>query len=229
MLMRIYNDSKTFVVDAELEKTVRDIRDILAMKSPFGNIYKLPGLNDQFRNRYSSILEEMSGPVHESIKDNRKRVLEELDQQTTYKAECDARFRQKALDRFEELTTKADSCNNVASLKNIPVEADALKLRFLNDSAAYIVELTPPPSEDEEEKPTDYVEVSEQTEGNEGKTKFSSPPMKLKSKKIYSLKNISPSTSWQLESESDVEEYVDALKKKLNSLLEEDTIVQIEL
>ena len=53
--------------------------------------------------------------------------------------------------------------------------------------------------------------------------------MKLKSKKIYSLKNISPSTSWQLESESDVEEYVDALKKKLNSLLEEDTIVQIEL
>ncbi len=229
-LMGIYNDSKTFVVDAELEKTVRDIRDILAMKSPFGNIYKLPGLNDQFRNRYSSILEEMSGPVHESIKENRKRVIEELDQQTTYKTECDARFRQKAVDRFDELSTKADSCNNVASLKNIPVEADALKLRFLNDIAAYIIELTPPPSEeDEDEKPTDYVEASEQTEGNEGKTKFSSPPMKLKNKKIYSLKNISPSTSWQLESESDVEEYVNVLRQKLSSLLEKDTIIQIEL
>ena len=226
-LMQIYDDSKTFVVDAELETAVREIRDILAMKSPYGNIYKLPGLNDQFRNRYGTILEEMSGPVHESIKDNRQRVLDELDQQSTFKAECDAKFRQKVIDRFGELTEKADSCNNVASLKNIPVEADALKVRFLNDIAHYIVEITPPPKE--EEKPVDYQEKVNQGNGDTEKTVFSSPQPKQKEKKVYSLKNISTSTSWQLETTEDVDEYVDALKKKLNSLLEENTIVQIEL
>ena len=225
--MKIYDDSKTFVVDAELETAVREIRDILAMKAPYGNIYKLPGLNDQFRNRYGTILEEMSGPVHESIKDNRQRVLDELDQLTTYKAECDAKFRQKVIDRFGELTEKANSCNNVASLKNIPVEADALKVRFLNDIAHYIVDITPPPEEGE--KPVDYQNIAAQGSANTEKPVFSSPQQKQKEKKVYSLKNISSSTSWQIETTEDVDEYVDALKKKLNSLLEENTIVQIEL
>ena len=154
-------------------------------------------------------------------------MLDELDQLTTYKAECDAKFRQKVIDRFGELMEKADSCNNVASLKNIPIEADALKVRFLNDIAHYIVEITPPPKE--EEKPVDYQEVAAQGSTNTEKPIFSSPPLKQKEKKVYSLKNISTSTSWQLETKEDVDEYVDALKKKLNGLLEENIIVQIEL
>ena len=34
---------------------------------------------------------------------------------------------------FNEISDKAESCNNVATLQNIKVEADALKVRCLNE------------------------------------------------------------------------------------------------
>ncbi|MBQ9252308.1 MAG: BREX system P-loop protein BrxC [Clostridia bacterium] len=225
-LMKIYDESKTFVVDAELESAVKGIREILQMKSPFINIYKLPGLNDQFRNRYGSILEEMSGPVYGSVKENRQRVLDELDQQTTYKEQCNTKFRQKVIDRFEELNKKTESCNNVASLKNIPIEADALKIRFLNEISQYITELTPQPKEDE--APVNYLESLDPGDHGRNNVLASSLP-KVKKNKTYSLKDISTSTSWQLESQKDVDMYVNLLRTKLISLLKENTIVHIEL
>ena len=113
--------------------------------------------------------------------------------------DCKGRFAA----RFDELQNKADSCNNVATLQNIKVEADALKVRLLNE----IVE--------EEAK---YIEVEVENDDD--------PP--IKKSKTISIKTVTATASWQLETIEDVEEYLKDFRKKLIGTLEDDTIIHIE-
>ena len=51
-LMKIYDESKTYIVDTDVEAAVKAIKTILQKTSPFSDIYKLPDLNDKFRKAY---------------------------------------------------------------------------------------------------------------------------------------------------------------------------------
>ncbi len=104
--MRIYDDSKTFIVDDAVEKCVAEIKAILKMPSPYAHIPKLPGLISQFTEAYMAVLESMSGPIYEAMEDARKRVFDELDKKP-YKDELSTRFHAM----FTELKAKADRCN----------------------------------------------------------------------------------------------------------------------
>ena len=46
---------------------------------------------------------------------------------------CHDKLADKYVNLFREISDKAMSCNNVATLQNIKVEADALKVRRLNE------------------------------------------------------------------------------------------------
>lgn len=46
---------------------------------------------------------------------------------------CHDKLADKYVHLFNEISDKAESCNNVATLQNIKVEADALKVRCLNE------------------------------------------------------------------------------------------------
>ena len=211
LLMRIYDDSKTFVVDGELEKIVSQIKAILAMKAPYKEIYKLPELNEQFSNRYTAILDQLLEPINESITDARKRVMDEIETQ-----QCREKFFDCAHKRFEELYDKASRCNNVAALQNIKIEADALKVRFLNDIAAFVAERDrePDPGPGPEPGPS----------GGEGKK----PQPPKKQYKTVSIKNINTSSTWQIETAEDVDKYLAALQKRLKGMLEDNTIINVE-
>ncbi len=199
-LMKIYDESKTFIADPELEDVVRQIKDILRMKAPYREIYKLPILNDKFSLLYTTILDERMVPVKAAVEEARKRVTEEIERR-----KLQSKFGTRCTDSFAELTKKAETCNNVALLTNIPVEADALKVRFLNEINRY-VEPKPPVG------PNPPV----------------GPVVPVKKHKTVSIRTINTSTTWQLETKEDVERYVTALQKKLNGLLEENTIINIE-
>ena len=219
LLMRIYDDSKTFVVDDELESIVRQIKDILQMGSPYKEIYKLPGLNEQFSDRYSAILDGLLVPTSEAIKEAKKRVEEEMDKQDSRQM-----FGKRCADRFEELMQKAQSCNNVASLQNIKIEADALKVRFLNEIATYVAKRQAE-LEEEERKRKEVEKQSGESNTNSG---MKEPAITVKKQKTISIKNVNTSTTWQLETQEDVQKYITALQNKLNSLLEKDTVINIE-
>ena len=215
MLMRIYDDSKTFVVDGEMEKIVAQIKDILKMRAPYKEIFKLPELNKQFTDRYDAILDRLLVPAKEAIEEARKRVFDEIDAQ-----DCKQMFGQRAIDRFSELTDKAERCNNVAALQNIKIEADALKVRFLNAIADFVVKRDTP-------KEPPVVPV---TPGNNGDAPVVTPPPQppKKRRKTVSIKSVSASTTWQLETEADVDKYIAALQAKLKGMLEDNTIINIE-
>ena len=206
LYMSIYDDSKTFVVDAELESIVAQIKAILRMPSPYREIYKLPELDEQFSLRYNTILDRQLTPVMEAVDEAKKRVFEEI-----MERDCEAEFSKRALERFAELADKAQSCNNVASLQNIKIEADALKVRLLNEIAAFV------------EK-----RASAQRGGGVNPPKDLPPQPPVKKRRTVSIKSVNTSSTWQIETAEDVDKYVAALQAKLKGMLEENTVITIE-
>lgn len=201
MLMGIYEESKNFISDEEVYAAYAAIRQIVRMKEPYNQIYMLPGLNESFSKQYDAILDGKLTPVKEAIADARKRVFDELQGKR-----CQQLLSDKYIRIFAELNDKAECCNNVAALQNITLEADVLKMRLLAEIEKKEDELTPKP-------PQGGPDI---------------PQPKPKKKKTVSIKSITNTTTWQLETAEDVHRYIADLQKKLMNQLEENTIVNIE-
>ena len=205
-LMDIYEDSKTFIANKEIDNVVKDIYEIIKNRNPYSQIYKLPGHLEQFRTVYSALLIELQKPAEEAIADAKERVFEKLEN----KSFCDD-LKVEFNNAFRELSNKAASCNNVATMINIKLEADTLKMNCLNRIDAEANKIA--------EKSVEYK--------FDGDSKTEEKPI-LKQKKNISIKAINSSSSWQLETEEDVKKYISELERTLMDLLEKDTIINIE-
>jgi len=212
-LMKIYDESKTFIVDEKVEEYVAAVKTILQKEAPYSDIPKLPELLDNFNDAYAGVLESMAPPVKAAIDDARARVLKILSTKA-YKAEFSERF----IKQFDELYEKVAHCNNVATLQNIKVEADALKVRLLNEMDKKDAWLAAQRVKEEREK---YGQDG-------GKIADLQPKPREKKKKNISIKSISVSASWQIETAEELEKYMAALKERILKELDEDTIVNIE-
>lgn len=210
-LMKIYDESKTFIVDEKVEEYVTAVKSILIKETPYSEIPKLPELLDNFNDAYMHVLDSMESPILAAIDDARTRVFEVLNTKS-YKAEFTDRF----VKLFDEIHDKATHCNNVATLQNIKVEVDALKVRLLNEMS----------------KRDEQIAKDKAAEGTSpyggGKNPDSNPPPKIKKRKSISIKTVSLSASWQIETAQDVDKYMVALKEQILKELDEDTIINIE-
>lgn len=103
-------------------------------------------------------------------------------------------------------------------MQNIKIEADALKVRCLNEINK------------EEAKIIAEEQAAKNAGNNEtGDTDTPAVPVRpVKKKKTVSIKSINNAATWQIESEEDIKRYLDELKTKLMATLEEDTIINIE-
>jgi hypothetical protein len=212
-LMEIYDDSKTYIVDEQIEAMVDEIKAILKKDSPYSDIPKLPELRDRFNDLYSKLLKDMEAPVIEAIEEAKIRVSDVLDAKE-YKSQFIERFRKL----FAEIKEKAETCNNVATLQNVKVEADALKVRLLNEMA-----------KKDEQIARDKAEEEKIIAGvggvRESGVKFQP---KIKKRKSISIKSVNLAASWQIETAQDVDKYMAALKERILKELDEDTIINIE-
>ena len=214
-LIKIYDDSKTFIVNSEIEMVVGEIKAIMKKSAPYSEIRKIPDFLDRYTELYGSLLTEMEKPIFASIKEARKRVIEELENK-----ECKESLTTKITERFDELHKKAESCNNVATLQNIKVEADALKVRLLNEISEAeakiiaarkpVTPVNPPAAGGVVDPPGKYVVP------------------KAKAQKTISIKSINSEATWRIETEADVERYVEVLKTKLKQSIQNDIILNIE-
>ena len=124
----------------------------------------------------------------------------------------------KFINLFEEIHDKATKCNNVATLQNIKIEADALKVRCLNEIS-------------KEEAKIIAAEQPAKNSGNNETGDADTPAVSVrpvKKKKTVSIKSINNAATWQIESEDDVKKYIAELESKLMNLLKDDTIINIE-
>ena len=127
-MLAIYDDSKTYIVNAELEDIVAQMRSITRQEKPYANIPKLPELRERFMSCYGEILQQESAPVLDSIDQAWKRVLEVLSTKDYNDQKRTAYF-----EKFQEIRDGATHCNNVSTLRSYADKADALKLRLLNE------------------------------------------------------------------------------------------------
>jgi hypothetical protein len=152
--------------------------------------------------------------INSAIDAAKDRIIEELQKKTYYDD-----YHEKYAKKFVALKEKAETCNNVATLLNIKTEADALKMRLLD-------EMTQRDRQIAYEKPSPGSgKVNDPGTDPSGST-YVEPP--VKKRKNISIKSISHQVSWQIESKQQLEVYLEDLKEQILAQLEEDTIVNIE-
>ena len=205
-MLAIYDDSKTYIVNAELEEVVAQMRAVVRQDKPYASIPRLPELRDIFTDLYNAVLEEESVPVLSSIEGDLVRVLQVL-QGKPYAAQYEANYRAQ----FAEIKSGAERCNNVSLLRSYKDKAEALKLRLLNEMDARDASLA---AQKEIEQ-----EAHEET-----------PPAPQKVRKIknVSIKKVTGTSSWRIENKEDIERCVKEMREALLAQLDEDTIVNIE-
>lgn len=209
-LMRIYEDSKSFIVNDKVENTVKEIYAILRAAKPYQQIQKLPALLDQYNEAYVEVLEAATKPVLSTIAADRARVLEVLDEKP-YKAQYGNAYAAQ----FDELKKKAETCNNVTILRSYADQADAVRIRLLNEMDKRDEKLTPPTP------PTPPT-------GGDDPVIPQPPKPQPKRRKNLAIKSLTQTTSWRIESDADIDAYLAALRRRLESELDPDTIVNVE-
>ena len=222
-LLAIYDDSKTYIVDEELEKIVAEMRQITKQDKPYPNIPKLPELRSRFIMAYSKILEREEKPVLDAIDQAKNRVLEVLDTKE-YAAEKRAKYNEQ----FREIREGAERCNNVSSLRSFADKADALKIRLMNEMDALDRQI----AYEKALKAKQEAEEAARKAKKEGKEiEIVTPvpdPVKIKKTKNVTIKNMTNTSFWRLESEQDIDQYLAALRKALVEELQGTDIVNVE-
>ena len=210
-MLAIYDDSKTYIVNAELEDVVTQVRTIVRQEKPYPNIPKLPSLREKFNTIYLQILEQESAPVLDSIHQALDRVLEVLSAKP-----YSEKKRGEYINCFEELNDGAEKCNNVSTLRSYADKAGALKLRLLDEMDRMDRELAKQAEEEACRK------------AGEGGAPAAPAPVKIRKTKNISIKAMTGTTSWRLANKEDIDKYITALRKSLEAQLDEDTIVNVE-
>ena len=219
-MLAIYDDSKTYIVNAELEDIVAQMRSITRQEKPYANIPKLPELRERFMSCYGEILQQESAPVLDSIDQAWKRVLEVLSTK-----DYNDQKRTAYYEKFQEIRDGATHCNNVSTLRSFADKADALKRRLLDEMADLDYKREIQKAEEEARRQAEEAKQS----GNPAPEATVAPaPVKIRKTKNVCIKMMTGTASWRLESKEDIDRYMDSLRKSLEAQLDEDTIVNVE-
>ena len=205
----IFNNSKTYVVDKDLIDMVDSIKSIASKAIPYSDIHKLPSLLEQFANLHTSLLEKEADPIRSEINIDKKQIVDILSQK-----EFVDKFKDQFIKHFEELRDKLEHSNEVAAVKNIRHESDALKMRCLNEIAEYEKSLA---------KLYKQKETKSNTVGQE------SAQYVTKKMKNISLRFITMDKTVTIEKENDIDEFLKSLKTRLLKELgdNEETIINL--
>lgn len=222
-----YDDSKTYIVDAELENVVDAVRTIVKKDKPFADIPKLPELLKQFTDAYTKVLDEQLAPVLDAISESQKRVFEVLNTKEYKESKINAYN-----DMFLEIQNGAESCTNVSTLRGYADRAEVLKIRLLNEMDKMDQEIAIKKAEEVRKK----LEAEAKENGRYDTDLIEQQVSKVAEENGYhsqhiknvTFKKISKSSSWRIESVEDLDKHLNELRNNLLLELDDNTIVNVE-
>ena len=222
-----YDDSKTYIVDAELENVVDAVRTIVKKDKPFADIPKLPELLKQFTDAYTKVLDEQLAPVLDAISESQKRVFEVLNTKEYKESKINAYN-----DMFLEIQNGAESCTNVSTLRGYADRAEALKIRLLNEMDKMDQDIALKKAEEVRKK----LEAEAKENGRYDTDLIEQQVSKVAEENGYhsqhiknvTFKKISKSSSWRIESVEDLDKHLNELRNNLLLELDDNTIVNVE-
>jgi len=204
----LYEKSKNFIVDQALEDTIKAIETIASKANPYNEIFKLPDLLTKYAKRHNALIENEAKPIYDQIDRDEKDVLDQLNPEAVKD-----KFESRYMTTFRELREKLKRANDISGVRSIRDESTTIRERFLNEINDFKNEIaiiyTPP------------------IDGKTGTVK-DPPPKKNKNIRFTSI-NL-PSTV-TIETESDVDAFIQTIKTKLLEELKEnnDTIINLTI
>ena len=206
--MDIIDNSKSLIMDKDINQIASEINEILGMSAPYGNIHVLKTLTIKLREQFTELLEQKAKPIREAIEGAKLRVLGELENKS-FKDEMIKRVHQT----FSELDSRAAHTNSLSELYGLERAADDRKVFFLNEIKNLEV---------------NKKQIAELKRGNQTPQDQELSPQLSKQIQVISIKSILPEKTWQLENENDIEKYLASLRDELKKKLQEDVILNVE-
>lgn len=207
--LTIFESNRSYVNDETMLSTVDQIEKIVNQAEPYSRIQELPELYQVFDDRFIDLLSEECEPIKAVIEDDQQTVLDELNRQPEVKDI----FLTNVLDQFRSLKDRLDRVNNFYEAIAMQTESDRLKVRLMQDIQRKIIEL------EEKEKaivPEDHNTTTVQP----------APPKPTRQMKTLSKAKIMRGTT-KIESPEDIERFLDELREKLESELDDNTIITL--
>ena len=210
-----YDNSKEHITDGELKAVADAIRKIVDSHAPYELIRKLPGMYQQFMELYGRILDEKLAPVKSVIEADEEAVLRFIRGQAyeeTVKGEVRA--------AFSNLAERAAKESDISNLLGFKDKADSLCRRFLDRFA----DMAPKGETQKGETLTGQEKIA----GNVGETpleeRYSAKPKKMKNLMARDM----TSGYWVVSRREDLEHYLEQIRARVESELDEDTVVRIQ-
>lgn len=221
--LKNYDENKEYIVNDEIKEIVEEIKIILRMKEPYSKIPTIPLLIEKYNNKILSLLEEESIPVLGFIQTCKKEVIETLENYNLKN-----KFFNGINEEFNNLTTRTEKANSFAVLSSMSDLSEKLKLKWIKEIVA----------EDERQRRLKAKEIelannikdpSGAIEGND--TGYVAEPVKSEPEVVIKTKTLSMRELVRgqkvIKNTTDIDEVVEALRKKLEEELEQDTIISL--
>ena len=218
-----FEENKEFIVSDEVDNMVGEIKDIINMKEPYRKIPNIPLLIDKYNKKVLELLEEESKPVIEFINESKKEVIETLENY-----DLKDKLETKVIDDFNRYIHRTEHADNFITLSSMNDLVDKLKVKWIREIV----------SEAETARRLKKQEIAEanvitetQGEDNYNETKPLEEPIKLEIKVEIKTKTLSMRELVKgqkvIKNESDIDEIVENLRRKLKEELDKDTIITL--
>ena len=171
------------------------------MPSPYSNIRYLPELNNEFNTKFNEILKQKREIILIDIQNDLDEVLSMLNNEDLKNI-----FESNVNFKFSNLKNKLNSIKNIAIIQGITMESKNLHDNFIKEIEDYIESQNP------DSKPSDDGE-------NESEIKEIS----------INIKRITSKSRIKIESEEQLDDFINKIKSELQKELKNNDIVNLEL
>lgn len=205
--LQVFDKNKTYIVDPEVINIVEEIKMIVNAEEPYSSIPRLPELIKYFNDQFIKLLNKEIEPVKDVVESDRQKILNELEEHSL-KDELFTRFD----NRFKDLLSRLNSCNNFYEAIAMKEESDRIKLLCFGEIETKLQEVSG-------EQGIEYG--PEVTTSDEDKPK---PPQK----KVVqiSVRNLFHGAG-AIDNEEDIEKLLSYLRQELKQKLEENTRLKL--
>lgn len=218
-----YEDNKEYIVDDEIESIIEKIKEIISMSKPYAKIPTIPLLIEKYNNKVVELLEEESIPVKGHIEKCKKEVLETLEEY-----DFEDKFKNNIIEEFNSLYKRIEGASSFAVLSSMSDRAEKVKLKWIKEILA----------EDEKRKRIEAKGIQQVGNGtttnpSDGGKQPSTPmrtvdpiPQVVIKTKTLSMRELVKGQK-TIKNNDDIDEVVEALRKKLREELDKDTIISL--
>ena len=202
------------------------MKTIIDMPQPYRKMNELDEWTSRFDAEYTEELENVAKPISEEIEHDQSDILKQLEELNGHDAY--QKIYRKVKFQFSHMEQEVTSAGTVRDLKSAKDLSSTLKVSFFkeiekakNDIAKQL--------EDEQKKVSVQPEAEQKATDRPKQVEPSKPvaPIKKEKSAIINKADIHPTAYTELRSEDDINEYVNNLRDKLLSYLDDADIIKL--